>query len=88
MPIIQDPDGILGKSQGALSSGGGYDTEELQQAHEALSGHVGDEKGYEKVDPIFIRVTDNPAVSEKEFEARVVVIEYDERGEVVSVELL
>ena len=88
MAVIQDPDGILGSSKGALSSGGGYDTEELQSAHESLSGHVGDEKGYEKVDPIKIHVSDGIPVREEEFEARIAVIEYDADDNIVSVELL
>ncbi len=88
MPQISDPDGILGKSDSSMDGAGGYDMAELQQAHETLSAHKGDEKGYDKVDPIRVQVSDNPVVREQEFEARVVLIEYDVNDEIVSVELL
>jgi len=83
-----DPDGILGKSNRAIEGGGGYDTAELQTAHETLSGHQGDEKGYDRVDPIHVQVSNNPVVREVEVEARIVVIEYDADDEVVSIDLL
>lgn len=85
---LKDPDGLLGTSTSALDGSAGYDTEELKSAHEALSGKTGDEKGYEKVEPIFIQVSDGRVVRESEFEARSVIIEYDAYDNVVSVELL
>lgn len=71
-----------------LSGGGGYDLEELKQAHETLSGHDGDEKGFEEVESMFIQVNNGIPVREEEFEARSVIIEYDQFDEIVSVELL
>ena len=75
-------------STSAMDGSGAYDTEELKQAHEALSGHVGDEKGYEEVEPMFIQVTHEIATRSEEFEARSVIIEYDQYNNIVSVELL
>lgn len=85
---LKDPDGMLGTSNSAMDGSSGYDTNELKSAHESLSGHQGDEKGYEKVEPIFIQVSDGKVARESEFEARSVIIEYDEYDNVVSVELL
>lgn len=86
----QDPDGIMGAIESSLEDeGSGYNLQELKNAHESLSGHVGDEKGFEEVEPIFIEVLPNTiAVREEEYEARSVIIEYDEYDQVVSVELL
>jgi hypothetical protein len=77
-----------GGELGKIDEGGGYDLSEIQQAREAVSGKTGDEKGFDNVEPIFIQVTNNPVFREEELEARSVIIEYDEYGEVVSVELL
>lgn len=86
---IGDSDFNDKKSSSVMGSGGGYDLEEIQQAHEVLSGHEGDEKGFEKVDPIFIEVIPNAqVVREEEYEARVVILEYDTYDNIVSVELL
>ena len=87
--MVLDPDGILGKTESSFDQGGsGYDMSELKQAHETLPTHVGDEKGYEKVDPIFLQISNNPVAREEEFEARVVMIEYDANDNIVSIELL
>lgn len=87
--IIIDKDGILGESSGVLDSGGGYDLTEIKKAHEALSGHVGDEKGYEEVEPILITVIEGvKAVRTEEFEARSVIISYDQFDNIIEVELL
>ena len=87
-PPIKDLDGILGKSSSALDGSSGYDTEELEHAQEVMSQKTGDEKGFLKVDPLFIPVSNGYAVREEEWEARSVIIEYDKYDNIVSVELL
>lgn len=74
---------------GDFGDGGGYDLNAIKQAKEALGGNKDvDTKGMVDVDPIFIQVTNEEPVRTEEFEARVVIIEYDEYDNVVSVELL
>ena len=73
-----------------IGNEGGYDLDEL----EALKGNFEEKQASGKqevmmdVDPIFIQVSDEIAVDQKEYEARAVIIEYDYNGDVVSVELL
>ena len=74
---------------GDFGDSGGYDLKELAKAKEAIGHNVDvDTRGMKEVDPIFIQVTNQEAVRSEEFEARSVIIEYDEFDEVVSVELL
>tara|TARA_B110000495_G_scaffold50679_1_gene42455 strand:- start:234 stop:464 length:231 start_codon:yes stop_codon:yes gene_type:complete len=73
---------------GNIEDGGGYDLSELVQARESLDGNATPEKGFEEVDPITVVVSDNPVVRTEELEARVVVVDYDAYGEIVSIEVL
>lgn len=73
---------------GKIDDGGGYDLSELQKARESLEGNPTPEKGFEEVDPVFVQVSNNQAVRTEELEARVVIVEYDEFDEIVSVEIL
>ena len=71
-----------------IEDGGGYDLSELVQARESLEGNPNPEKGFEEVDPVLVIVNDNPVVRSEELEARIVIVDYDENDEVVSVEIL
>ena len=73
---------------GKIEEGGGYDLTELAQARESLDGNPNPEKGFEEVDPVLVVVNDNPVVRSEELEARIVIVDYDENDEVVSVEIL
>jgi len=73
---------------GKIEEGGGYDLSELAQARESLEGNPNPEKGFEEVDPVLVVVNDNPVVRSEELEARIVIVDYDENDEVVSVEIL
>ena len=73
---------------GKIEEGGGYDLTELAQARESLEGNPNPEKGFEEVEPILVIVNDNPVVRSEELEARIVIVDYDENDEVVSVEIL
>ena len=73
---------------GKIEEGGGYDLSELAQARESLEGNPNPEKGFEEVDPVLVIVNDNPVVRSEELEARIVIVDYDENDEVVSVEIL
>ena len=73
---------------GKIEEGGGYDLSELAQARESLEGNPNPEKGFEEVEPILVIVNDNPVVRSEELEARIVIVDYDENDEVVSVEIL
>ena len=73
---------------GKIEDGGGYDLSELVQARESLEGNPNPEKGFEEVDPVLVIVNDNPVVRSEELEARIVIVDYDENDEVVSVEIL
>jgi len=73
---------------GKIEDGGGYDLSELVQARESLEGNPNPEKGFEEVDPVLVVVNDNPVVRSEELEARIVIVDYDENDEVVSVEIL
>lgn len=73
---------------GKIDDGGGYDLSELQKARESLEENPTPEKGFEEVDPVFVQVSNNQAVRTEELEARVVIVEYDEFDEIVSVEIL
>lgn len=81
----------LGKSVFDKESGGGYDLSELKKADEALRTNTGMSSGkeFEDVEPMYIEVLPNARVARtEEFEARVVVVEYDEYDNIVGVELL
>lgn len=68
---------------------GGYDKDELQALKDSANesdGSVANE--FVEVDPVYIQVSNEVAVEQKEYEARAVIIEYDARGKAVSVELL
>ena len=73
---------------GKIEEGGGYDLAELAQARESLDGNPNPEKGFEEIDPVLVIVSDNPVVRSEELEARIVIVDYDENDEVVSVEIL
>ena len=73
---------------GKIEEGGGYDLSELAQARESLEGNPNPEKGFEEVEPILVVVSDNPVARSEELEARIVIVDYDENDEVVSVEIL
>tara|TARA_R110002126_G_scaffold142986_1_gene289164 strand:+ start:588 stop:827 length:240 start_codon:yes stop_codon:yes gene_type:complete len=73
---------------GKIEEGGGYDLSELAQARESLEGNPNPEKGFEEVEPILVIVSDNPVARSEELEARIVIVDYDENDEVVSVEIL
>jgi len=76
-----------------IGSEGGYDLEELNQAKESFEEQHGgkdgvDTAGYVEVEPLLIQISDETPVRQEEYEARSVIIEYDQYGEPVSVELL
>ena len=73
---------------GNIEDGGGYDMSELVQARESLDGNPTPEKGFEEVDPILLTVSDNPVARTEELEARIVMVDYDENDEIVSIEVL
>jgi hypothetical protein len=73
---------------GKIEEGGGYDLTELAQARESLDGNPNPEKGFEEVEPILVVVSDNPVARSEELEARIVIVDYDDNDEVVSVEIL
>lgn len=72
-----------------IGNEGGYDLNELNALKEAAN-EKGDSAANEfiEVEPIYIKVSNEVAVEQKEYEARAVIIEYDQRGKPVSVELL
>jgi hypothetical protein len=76
-----------------IGTEGGYDLDELKEAKEAFEEQHGgkggvDTAGYVEVEPLLIQISDEIAVRQEEYEARSVIIEYDQYGEPVSVELL
>ena len=73
---------------GKIDEGGGYDLSEIAQARESLDGNPTPEKGFEEVDPIQVTVSNNPVVRTEELESRIVMVDYDENDEIVSVEIL
>ena len=73
---------------GKIEEGGGYDLSELAQARESLEDNPNPEKGFEEVDPIQVTVSNNRVVRTEELEARIVMVDYDENDEIVSVEVL
>ena len=73
---------------GKIDEGGGYDLSEIAQARESLEGNPTPEKGFEEVEPILVVVSDNPVASSEELEARIVMVDYDENDEIVSIEVL
>mgnify|MGYP003115829595 CR=1 FL=1 len=73
---------------GKIDEGGGYDLSEIAQARESLDGNPTPEKGFEEVDPIQVTVSNNPVVRTEELESRIVMVDYDENGEIVSIEVL
>ena len=73
---------------GKIEEGGGYDLTELAQARESLEGNPNPEKGFEEVEPILVVVSDNPVARSEELEARIVMVDYDENDEIVSIEVL
>ena len=73
---------------GKIDEGGGYDLSEVAQARESLEGNPTPEKEFMEVDPVLVVVSDNPVVRTEELEARIVMVDYDENDEIVSVEVL
>jgi len=73
---------------GKIEEGGGYDLSELAQARESLEGNPNPEKEFMEVEPVLVVVSNNPVVRSDELEARIVVVDYDENDEIVSVEIL
>ena len=75
----------LGKG---IRDGGGYDLSEIVQAEEALGNGQTNTKEFEDVEPMYIEVRNGNVVRTEEFEARMVIIEYDENDNIIGVELL
>lgn len=77
----------LGKG---IKDGGGYDLSEIAMAEEALNSGQGTSKqDFQDVDPIYIEVIPNSKVARtEEYEARMVIVEYNEYDQIVGVELL
>jgi hypothetical protein len=73
---------------GNIEDGGGYDLSELTQARESLEDNPKAGNEFEEVDPVMVVVSNNPVVRQEELEARVVIVEYDQNDEIVSVEIL
>ena len=73
---------------GKIDEGGGYDLSEIAQARESLEGNPNPEKGFEEVEPIQVTVSNNRVVRTEELEARIVMVDYDENDEIVSIEVL
>ena len=81
-----DVSGNFGKG---IKDGGGYDLSEIERAEEALDSGQTNTKGMEEVEPMYIEVIpDSIVVRTEEYEARIVVIDYDENDNIVGVELL
>ena len=80
----------MGKMElGKIKDGGGYDLSEIALAEESLSQESSViNNDFTPVDPIFIQVSDGEVFRTEEHTSRIVVIEYDELDNVVSVELL
>ena len=75
----------LGKG---IKDGGGYDLGEIERAEEALGSQT-NTKEFEDVEPMYIEVIPDGIVTRtEEFEARIVIIDYDENDNIVGVELL
>jgi hypothetical protein len=76
----------LGKG---IKDGGGYDLSEISKAEEALgSGEVNTQE-FQDVEPMYIEVRPNMEVARtEEYEARMVIVEYDAFDNIVGVELL
>lgn len=81
--------GIMDEINAGMEDDGTYDLKALKQAKEALSPDKDvNTDGMEEVDPLFIPVSDGEVVRTEEYKARVVMVDYDQYDEVVSVELL
>ena len=77
---------VLGKG---IEDGGGYDLDEIKKATEALDGNRDIPDDTEDVDPLYIEVIPHTTVHHtEEYEARIVIIEYDEFDNIIGVELL
>ncbi len=85
-----DPDGILGKSENnSVMSDGSYDIESLKAAENAVTKNDVDTSGMVDVDPLYIPVIANrEVVRTEEYEARMVIVEYDNMDNIIGVELL
>ena len=76
----------LGKG---IEDGGGYDLDEIRKATEALDGNKDIPKDMEDVEPMYIEVIPHDTVHHTEqYEARIVIVDYDENNNIIGVELL
>jgi hypothetical protein len=76
---------------GDFGDAGGYDLDEIKKAKEALGSNTKDVStaGMQEVDPLYIEVLPHNEVHHtEEYEARMVIIEYNEYDEIIGVELL
>ena len=76
-----------------IGAEGGYDLDALKEAKEQFEEQHGgregvDTAGYVEVEPVLIQISDETPVRQEEYEARSVIVEYDQYGDPVSVELL
>lgn len=85
----EDHGGVGGVLGDGIKDGGGYDLREIAKAEEAFSAgkvEVGDTV---EVDPMYIPVIEGVEVARTEvYEARSVIVEYDEFDNIIGVELL
>ena len=84
--------GITDEMDGEFDDSGGYDLAEIKKAKEALSTDKDvDTSGMVDVDPLYIEVIPHiptDVFKTEEYEARVVVVEYNRFNEIIGVELL
>ena len=81
----------VAQSSNTIYDGGGYDLNELKQAEEGLRRQDPKKaaENFVEVDPMYIPVMPGvPVARTEEYEARMVIVEYDEDDNVVGVELL
>ncbi len=72
-----------------IKDGGGYDLAEIEQAENQLKGGEVDTSGLVDVEPLYIEVIPHDSVHHtEEYEARMVILDYDEYDNVIGVELL
>ena len=77
-----------GSSKG-IEDGGGYDLDEIKKATEALAINKELPNDTQDVDPLYIEVIPHDTVHHtEEYEARIVIIDYDEYNNIIGVELL
>jgi hypothetical protein len=76
----------LGKG---IADGGGYDLDEIKKAEEALGNAKPDTHEFEDVQPIDIEILPHNSVHHtEEYEARIIIISYDQYDNPLRVEIL